>query len=238
MIAEEGVEHAAGLEAEALVTRPHQPAWEALLAADARRRRPRLRRARAERLRPHDPRLDLHEPAPPRRPPAAGHPGRCRRLARGCGSCRPDRGRLRRLTRRRRRDRRRGTPVARSRGARRPRLGVPVPPQPRRPGPGPRRSRGDRPRARQGPRRRGRGDNEQGVARARRPASTRRARRSKPPRACGARSRHSWKPAAPSLVVTGSRGIGGARSVLIGSVSSGLVNHADTPVLVVHAPET
>ena len=39
-----------------------------------------------------------------------------------------------------------------------------------------------------------------------------------------------------SLVVTGSRGIGGARSVLIGSVSSGLVNHADTPVLVTHAP--
>jgi nucleotide-binding universal stress UspA family protein len=41
-----------------------------------------------------------------------------------------------------------------------------------------------------------------------------------------------------SLVVTGSRGIGGARSVLIGSVSSGLVNHADRPVLVTHAPET
>ena len=40
-----------------------------------------------------------------------------------------------------------------------------------------------------------------------------------------------------SLVVTGSRGIGGARSVLIGSVSSGLVSHADTPVLVAHAPE-
>ena len=41
-----------------------------------------------------------------------------------------------------------------------------------------------------------------------------------------------------SLVVTGSRGIGGARSVLIGSVSSGLVSHADRPVLVTHAPET
>ena len=40
-----------------------------------------------------------------------------------------------------------------------------------------------------------------------------------------------------SLVLTGSRGIGGARSVLIGSVSSGLVNNADTPVLVTHAPE-
>ncbi|MDA0173617.1 universal stress protein [Solirubrobacter taibaiensis] len=40
-----------------------------------------------------------------------------------------------------------------------------------------------------------------------------------------------------ALVVTGSRGIGGARSVLIGSVSSGLVGHADTPVLVAHAPE-
>ncbi len=40
-----------------------------------------------------------------------------------------------------------------------------------------------------------------------------------------------------SLVVTGSRGIGGARSVLIGSVSSGLVSHADRPVLVMQAPE-
>jgi nucleotide-binding universal stress UspA family protein len=41
-----------------------------------------------------------------------------------------------------------------------------------------------------------------------------------------------------SLVLTGSRGIGGARSVLTGSVSSGLVSNADTPVLVTHAPET
>lgn len=38
-----------------------------------------------------------------------------------------------------------------------------------------------------------------------------------------------------SLAVTGSRGIGGARSVLLGSVSSGLVQHADAPVLVAHA---
>ncbi|MDA0183698.1 universal stress protein [Solirubrobacter phytolaccae] len=38
-----------------------------------------------------------------------------------------------------------------------------------------------------------------------------------------------------SLVVTGARGIGGARSALLGSVSSGLVHNADTPVLVVHA---
>lgn len=37
------------------------------------------------------------------------------------------------------------------------------------------------------------------------------------------------------LVVTGARGIGGARSALLGSVSSGLVYNADTPVLVVHA---
>jgi nucleotide-binding universal stress UspA family protein len=39
-----------------------------------------------------------------------------------------------------------------------------------------------------------------------------------------------------SLVVTGARGIGGARSALLGSVSSGLVHNAEVPVLVVHAP--
>lgn len=38
------------------------------------------------------------------------------------------------------------------------------------------------------------------------------------------------------LVVTGARGAGGARSALLGSVSSGLVYNTDTPVLVVHAP--
>lgn len=38
-----------------------------------------------------------------------------------------------------------------------------------------------------------------------------------------------------SVVVTGSRGVGGARSVLLGSVSSGLVQNADAPVLVAHA---
>jgi nucleotide-binding universal stress UspA family protein len=38
------------------------------------------------------------------------------------------------------------------------------------------------------------------------------------------------------LVVTGSRGIGGARSALLGSVSSGLIHNAGVPVLVVPAP--
>ncbi|HWK25529.1 MAG TPA: universal stress protein [Solirubrobacter sp.] len=36
-----------------------------------------------------------------------------------------------------------------------------------------------------------------------------------------------------ALVVTGSRGIGGARSALLGSVSSGLIHNAERPVLVV-----
>jgi nucleotide-binding universal stress UspA family protein len=40
-----------------------------------------------------------------------------------------------------------------------------------------------------------------------------------------------------ALVVTGSRGIGGARSVLLGSVSSGLVHNAEVPVLVAHADD-
>jgi nucleotide-binding universal stress UspA family protein len=40
-----------------------------------------------------------------------------------------------------------------------------------------------------------------------------------------------------ALVATGSRGIGGARSVLLGSVSSGLVQNAEVPVLVAHADE-
>ena len=36
-----------------------------------------------------------------------------------------------------------------------------------------------------------------------------------------------------AVIVSGARGIGGARSALLGSVSSGLVNHAELPVLVV-----
>jgi nucleotide-binding universal stress UspA family protein len=36
-----------------------------------------------------------------------------------------------------------------------------------------------------------------------------------------------------SVIAVGSRGLGGARSVLLGSVSSGLVQNAELPVLVV-----
>ena len=39
-----------------------------------------------------------------------------------------------------------------------------------------------------------------------------------------------------AVVVTGARGIGGARSALLGSVSSGLIHNAELPILVVHAP--
>ena len=35
------------------------------------------------------------------------------------------------------------------------------------------------------------------------------------------------------MIVTGARGLGGARSALLGSVSSGLIHNADLPVLVV-----
>lgn len=38
-----------------------------------------------------------------------------------------------------------------------------------------------------------------------------------------------------AVIVSGARGIGGARSVLLGSVSSGLIHNADLPVLVVPA---
>jgi nucleotide-binding universal stress UspA family protein len=42
-----------------------------------------------------------------------------------------------------------------------------------------------------------------------------------------------------ALVATGARGIGGARSALLGSVSSGLIHNAEVPILIAHAaPET
>jgi nucleotide-binding universal stress UspA family protein len=37
-----------------------------------------------------------------------------------------------------------------------------------------------------------------------------------------------------AVVVTGARGLGGARSALLGSVSTGVVHNAAAPVLVVH----
>jgi nucleotide-binding universal stress UspA family protein len=50
-----------------------------------------------------------------------------------------------------------------------------------------------------------------------------------------------WRPIATAagargaaVIVTGARGLGGARAALLGSVSSGLVHNAELPVLVVH----
>jgi nucleotide-binding universal stress UspA family protein len=41
-----------------------------------------------------------------------------------------------------------------------------------------------------------------------------------------------------AVIVMGSRGLTGLRSMLLGSVSSAFVHHADRPVLVVHSPST
>jgi nucleotide-binding universal stress UspA family protein len=40
-----------------------------------------------------------------------------------------------------------------------------------------------------------------------------------------------------ALIATGARGIGGARSALLGSVSSGLIHNAEVPVIIAHAQE-
>ena len=42
---------------------------------------------------------------------------------------------------------------------------------------------------------------------------------------------------AAAVIVAGARGIGGARSALLGSVTSGLAQNAEQPVLIVPAPE-
>ena len=39
-----------------------------------------------------------------------------------------------------------------------------------------------------------------------------------------------------STIVIGSRGLTGLRSMLLGSVSTAVVNHADRPTLVIHSP--
>jgi nucleotide-binding universal stress UspA family protein len=41
-----------------------------------------------------------------------------------------------------------------------------------------------------------------------------------------------------AVIIMGSRGLTGLRSMLLGSVSSAVVHHADRPVLVVHSPST
>lgn len=38
-----------------------------------------------------------------------------------------------------------------------------------------------------------------------------------------------------AVIATGARGIGGARSALLGSVSSGLIHNAETPIIIAHA---
>jgi nucleotide-binding universal stress UspA family protein len=38
-----------------------------------------------------------------------------------------------------------------------------------------------------------------------------------------------------AIIATGARGIGGARSALLGSVSSGLIHNAEGPILIAHA---
>jgi nucleotide-binding universal stress UspA family protein len=39
-----------------------------------------------------------------------------------------------------------------------------------------------------------------------------------------------------SMIVIGSRGLTGLRSILLGSVSTAVVHHADRPTLVIHSP--
>lgn len=55
--------------------------------------------------------------------------------------------------------------------------------------------------------------------------------RARPADALAERSKTAW------VVVVGSRGRGGFRSLILGSVSRGLVHNAESPVLVVHAPD-
>ena len=232
MIAAEGVEHAAGLEAEALVTRPHQPTWEALLEAargadvlvcGARGRsdfaRTILGSTSTSLLHHADlPLLVIPDDVGTRSTvrswsPTTAHPRPTPRSTSWGASCPAARRSSCTSTCP---STATATPSGRSLTARWGRsCRRSTRPSPRRP----------------------RTTTQQGVARAQAAGLDATGETIEASKGVWRTITALVEDRGAALVVTGSRGIGGARSVLIGSVSSGLVGHADTPVLVMHAPE-